>query len=52
MSVSKLLPSTFIKLEILTFFRVFFFLIFELKIRVFDEVYAYLILQSAGLFPA
>ena len=25
MSVSKLLPSTFIKLEILTFFRVFFF---------------------------
>ena len=26
--------------------------IFELKIRVFDEVYAYLIIQSSAVFPA
>ena len=26
--------------------------IFELKIRVFDEVYAYLIIQSSAAFPA
>ena len=49
-------PQFFIKLQILTFFRFFFsfffFSIFELKIRVFDEVYAYLILQFAVLFPA
>ena len=30
----------------------FFVSVFELKIRVFDEVYAYLILQSAIVFPA
>ena len=34
----------------LTFLRVFS--IFDLKIRVFDEVYAYLIFQFAVVFPA
>ena len=29
-----------------------FFLIFALKITVFDDVYAYLILQSIVVFPA
>ena len=37
------------KLQILTFLRIFS--ISELKIRVFDEVYAYLILQFAIVFP-
>ena len=38
------------KTQILIFLRIF--KIFELKIRVFDEVYVYLILQFAVVFPA
>ena len=38
------------KLQILTLLKIFS--IFELKIRVFDEVYAYLILQFAVVFLA
>ena len=49
----KLLPTTFIKLQILNFFIVFFFFfIFELKIRVFQQVYDYLILYFPVIFPA
>ena len=40
----------FEKLQILTVFMTFS--VFELKIRVFDEVYAYLIPQFAVVFPA
>ena len=47
---SATLSSTFIKLQILTFLG--FLSIFELKMRVFDEVCAYLIIQSAVVFPA
>ena len=47
----KLLCVKFWKeLQILTFLRIFS--IFELKIRVFYEVYAYLILQFASVVPA
>ena len=48
--VFKSLPSTFMKLRILTFFSLFS--IFELNIRVFDEVYAYFTLQSAVVFSS
>ena len=34
------------------FYFLFFFSIFELKTTVFDDVYAYLILQSAVVFAA
>ena len=37
------------ELQIQIFLKIF--LIFELKIRVFDKVYAYLILQFAVIFP-
>ena len=42
------------KLQIVTFlvFLFFFFSIFELKITIFDDTYAYLILQSAVVLPA
>ena len=38
------------KLHILTFLKIFS--IFELRIRIFDEVYPYLILQFAVVFQA
>ena len=48
-TIKKLL--TLKKLQILTFFS-FFSSIFELKITVFDDNYAYLILHSAVVIPA